>query len=103
MALSLPWGGGQVYRVMLPGNAIIGEGKPENQNHASIFSRGELQQANQPGPAVCIVLCGGLRWLVPPIARGMNKLNCTTRRWRAASASNPSCRLLDLPGLDQYR
>jgi len=42
----------EVYRVELPGNPIIGEGKPENQNHAIIFSRGELLQCidmNQDG------------------------------------------------------
>ena len=42
----------QVYRVRLPGNPVLGEGKPENQNHAVIFSRGELLQAidmNQDG------------------------------------------------------
>eukprot|EP00466_Bigelowiella_natans_P015383 jgi/Bigna1/89334/estExt_fgenesh1_pg.C_470088 len=41
-----------VYRVELPGNPIIGEGKPENQNHAIIFTRGEFVQAidmNQEG------------------------------------------------------
>ncbi|KAJ7539825.1 hypothetical protein O6H91_11G110500 [Diphasiastrum complanatum] len=30
-----------IYRIKLPGPAIIGEGKPENQNHAIIFTRGE--------------------------------------------------------------
>mmetsp|Transcript_34852 Transcript_34852/g.67772 ORF Transcript_34852/g.67772 Transcript_34852/m.67772 type:complete len:2149 (+) Transcript_34852:48-6494(+) len=41
-----------VYRIELPGNPIIGEGKPENQNHALIFTRGEIVQAidmNQEG------------------------------------------------------
>ena len=41
-----------VYRVKLPGNPVIGEGKPENQNHAVIFTRGEFMQAidmNQDG------------------------------------------------------
>jgi callose synthase len=36
----------------LPGNPVIGEGKPENQNHALIFTRGENVQAidmNQEG------------------------------------------------------
>ena len=32
------------YKVKLPGNPIIGEGKPENQNHAIIFTRGEHLQ-----------------------------------------------------------
>lgn len=42
----------EVYRVELPGDPIIGEGKPENQNQAIIFSRGELLQCidmNQDG------------------------------------------------------
>lgn len=34
----------EVYRVRLPGNPILGEGKPENQNSAIIFSRGEHLQ-----------------------------------------------------------
>jgi callose synthase len=42
----------EVYRVELPGDPMVGEGKPENQNHAIIFSRGELVQCidmNQDG------------------------------------------------------
>ena len=42
----------EVYRVKLPGNPVIGEGKPENQNHAIIFTRGRYLQAidmNQDG------------------------------------------------------
>lgn len=35
----------EVYRVRLPGPAKVGEGKPENQNHAVIFTRGEALQA----------------------------------------------------------
>ena len=41
-----------VCKVELPGNPIIGEGKPENQNHAVIFSRGPYLQTldmNQDG------------------------------------------------------
>lgn len=30
-----------IYRIKLPGRPILGEGKPENQNHAIIFTRGE--------------------------------------------------------------
>ncbi|XP_025650299.1 callose synthase 3-like isoform X3 [Arachis hypogaea] len=30
-----------IYRIKLPGPAILGVGKPENQNHAIIFTRGE--------------------------------------------------------------
>ncbi|CAE7582975.1 CALS5, partial [Symbiodinium microadriaticum] len=42
----------EVYRIKLPGNPILGEGKPENQNHAIIFTRGRYLQAidmNQAG------------------------------------------------------
>ena len=35
----------EVYRVRLPGTILIGEGKPENQNHAIIFTRGEFTEA----------------------------------------------------------
>ncbi len=34
-----------VYRIRLPGDPCLGEGKPENQNHAVIFTRGEYLQA----------------------------------------------------------
>ena len=33
-----------LYKVRLPGNPILGEGKPENQNHAIIFAHGEYLQ-----------------------------------------------------------
>ena len=42
----------KIYSVRLPGNPVLGEGKPENQNHAMIFTRGEYVQAidmNQDG------------------------------------------------------
>ena len=38
------------YRILLPGNPILGDGKSDNQNHAVIFTRGEIIQlidANQ--------------------------------------------------------
>jgi len=35
----------EVYRIQVPGNPVLGEGKPENQNHAMIFARGEFLQA----------------------------------------------------------
>uniref|UniRef100_A0A0E0NCD5 1,3-beta-glucan synthase n=1 Tax=Oryza rufipogon TaxID=4529 RepID=A0A0E0NCD5_ORYRU len=34
----------EIYRIKLPGPPLIGEGKPENQNHAIIFTRGEALQ-----------------------------------------------------------
>ncbi|GLT25134.1 hypothetical protein SLA2020_002850 [Shorea laevis] len=35
----------EIYRIKLPGTAKLGEGKPENQNHSIIFTRGEALQA----------------------------------------------------------
>ncbi|KAH7433760.1 hypothetical protein KP509_07G084800 [Ceratopteris richardii] len=35
----------EIYKIQLPGNPILGEGKPENQNHSIIFTRGEALQA----------------------------------------------------------
>ncbi|KAH9723649.1 putative callose synthase 8 [Citrus sinensis] len=37
-------GAEEIYRIKLPGPPNIGEGKPENQNHAIIFTRGEALQ-----------------------------------------------------------
>ncbi|XWS53985.1 hypothetical protein CRYUN_Cryun10bG0048600 [Craigia yunnanensis] len=34
----------EIYRVKLPGPVNLGEGKPENQNHALIFTRGDAVQ-----------------------------------------------------------
>lgn len=34
----------EIYRIRLPGPVKIGEGKPENQNHAIIFTRGDAVQ-----------------------------------------------------------
>ncbi|PIA33973.1 hypothetical protein AQUCO_03900091v1 [Aquilegia coerulea] len=34
----------EIYRIKLPGVPFIGEGKPENQNHAIIFTRGDALQ-----------------------------------------------------------
>uniref|UniRef100_A0A1D1XI91 1,3-beta-glucan synthase n=1 Tax=Anthurium amnicola TaxID=1678845 RepID=A0A1D1XI91_9ARAE len=34
----------EIYRVRLPGRLKLGEGKPENQNHAVIFTRGDAVQ-----------------------------------------------------------
>ncbi|KAI5059885.1 hypothetical protein GOP47_0024305 [Adiantum capillus-veneris] len=34
----------EIYRVQLPGPTRLGEGKPENQNHALIFTRGDAIQ-----------------------------------------------------------
>ena len=48
-----------IYRIKLPGPAILGEGKPENQNHAIIFTRGEGLQTidmNQVLSLICLLI-----------------------------------------------
>lgn len=47
------------YEVELPGPILVGEGKPNNQNHAIIFTRGEALQAidmNQDGGDVLLYI-----------------------------------------------
>ncbi|MCH87393.1 callose synthase 10-like, partial [Trifolium medium] len=34
----------EIYSIKLPGDPKLGEGKPENQNHAIIFTRGDALQ-----------------------------------------------------------
>ncbi|KAJ8436777.1 hypothetical protein Cgig2_032005 [Carnegiea gigantea] len=34
----------EIYSIKLPGNPKLGEGKPENQNHAIVFTRGQAVQ-----------------------------------------------------------
>ncbi|KAG5130924.1 hypothetical protein JHK84_037321 [Glycine max] len=58
--------GQEIYRIKLPGPAKLGEGKPENKNHAIIFTRGEALQAidmNQIKAAVSVLWNShGLNW-----------------------------------------
>lgn len=46
-----------IYRIKLPGPAILGEGKPENQNHAIIFTRGEGLQTIDMNQVQCFSAC----------------------------------------------
>lgn len=34
----------EIYSIKLPGDPKLGEGKPENQNHAIVFTRGNAVQ-----------------------------------------------------------
>ena len=34
----------EIYSIRLPGDPKLGEGKPENQNHAIVFTRGNALQ-----------------------------------------------------------
>jgi len=34
----------EIYSIKLPGDPKLGEGKPENQNHAIVFTRGNAIQ-----------------------------------------------------------
>ncbi|KAG0579180.1 hypothetical protein KC19_4G079300 [Ceratodon purpureus] len=35
----------EIFSIKLPGEVMLGEGKPENQNHAIVFTRGEALQS----------------------------------------------------------
>ncbi|KAG5537090.1 hypothetical protein RHGRI_024510 [Rhododendron griersonianum] len=60
----------EIFSIKLPGDPKLGEGKPENQNHAIIFTRGEAVQTidmNQVAFCSCsdegfCVGCGLKRW-----------------------------------------
>ena len=98
----------EVFRVQLPGEIMLGEGKPENQNHAIIFTRGEAIQTidmNQCGyleesfksgcrgartrrPALAAEHAGGLRAAL----RAVCGIACerTACVWRQRAAAQPS-------------
>ena len=46
----------EIYRIKLPGPAKLGEGKPENQSHAIIFTRGEALQTIDMNQVNCVAM-----------------------------------------------
>jgi callose synthase len=46
----------EIYRIRLPGPLKLGEGKPENQNHAIIFTRGDAVQTIDMNQDKCDIL-----------------------------------------------
>ena len=92
-----------LYKVKLPGNPIIGEGKPENQNHAVIFARGEclqtldMNQDNYMGEAFKMRnLLEGFRGNVASSASASTSspsraARSPTSRRRTSLCSAPSC------------
>lgn len=47
----------EIFRVQLPGPLILGEGKPENQNHALIFTRGDAVQTIDMNQVRTLLYC----------------------------------------------
>lgn len=50
----------EIYSIKLPGDPKLGEGKPENQNHAIVFTRGNAIQTidmNQVSAILLSSLC----------------------------------------------
>ncbi|KAF5958944.1 hypothetical protein HYC85_000153 [Camellia sinensis] len=45
----------EIFRIKLPGSAKVGEGKPENQNHAIVFTRGEALQTIDMNQVLTII------------------------------------------------
>ena len=60
----------EIYSIKLPGDPKLGEGKPENQNHAIIFTRGEavqtidMNQVTSLSSGVCLCLSAFLLGLL---------------------------------------
>jgi len=46
----------EIYSVKLPGNPKLGEGKPENQNHAIIFTRGNAVQTIDMNQVIAVLI-----------------------------------------------
>lgn len=46
----------EIYSIKLPGDPKLGEGKPENQNHAIIFTRGKAIQTIDMNQVITISL-----------------------------------------------
>ncbi|THU65685.1 hypothetical protein C4D60_Mb05t06240 [Musa balbisiana] len=55
----------EIYSIKLPGNPKLGEGKPENQNHAVIFTRGNALQTIDMNQVQNLVLLFEVRRLMP--------------------------------------
>lgn len=47
----------EIFRVQLPGPLKLGEGKPENQNHALIFTRGDAVQTIDMNQVMTLFYC----------------------------------------------
>jgi len=47
----------EIFRVELPGKLKLGEGKPENQNHALIFTRGDAVQTIDMNQVMTLLYC----------------------------------------------
>lgn len=47
----------EIFRVQLPGPLKLGEGKPENQNHALIFTRGDAVQTIDMNQVITLLYC----------------------------------------------
>lgn len=64
----------EIYAIKLPGNPKLGEGKPENQNHAIVFTRGNAVQTIDMNQVI--------NWLYPfkswsiKLGRNMEKVYC---------------------------
>lgn len=83
-----------IYRIKLPGPAILGEGKPENQNHAIIFTRGEGLQTidmNQVLEWFVTNMINLLISLIPSCALSSNSsTHYMCARYRIITWRNPS-------------
>lgn len=63
----------EIFRIKLPGPAKLGEGKPENQNHAIIFTRGEALQTIDMNQVKCykFEVLTNCQWVSGPVENGV--------------------------------
>jgi hypothetical protein len=73
----------EIYSVKLPGNPKLGEGKPENQNHAVIFTRGNAVQTIDMNQ---VLVCEAVRSTSPVVLqRQLFSISCYQTYLLAAS------------------
>ncbi|KAG8379394.1 hypothetical protein BUALT_Bualt07G0084000 [Buddleja alternifolia] len=66
----------EIFSVKLPGNPKLGEGKPENQNHAIIFTRGEAVQTIDMNQMQIFMMDGVEQWwLLMVLVVGLTSLS----------------------------
>ncbi len=75
----------EINRVRLPGNPILGEGKPEN--HAMIFTRGEFVQTIDMNQEGYFEEALKMRNALQDLPRGMG--TCLPQFWDCANTSLP--------------
>ncbi|KAI7851870.1 glycosyltransferase family 48 protein [Circinella umbellata] len=86
------------YRIRLPGNPILGDGKSDNQNHALIFYRGEYLQLIDANQDNYLEECLKIRNVLAEFEQKTHRSNLTPYR----SSSIPSDGPVAIVGAREY-